>query len=90
MLGAFHMAKCAQYSGGKYIRGSGFEDVFIERKTFKIKFIKSVFDGTHYIKSLRGLLIVSEAKHSLQWEAFLLEHSKQKYKDELNYLSFVY
>ena len=90
MLEAFHMAKIAQHSAGKYIRDSGFEDALIETKTFGIKVVQSVFDGTHYIRSLRGLLIISEAIHSLQWEAFWLRHSKDKFKDELNYLQQLY
>ena len=47
MLGAFHMAKIAQHSAGKYIRDSGFEDALIETKTLGIKVVQSVFDGTH-------------------------------------------
>ena len=90
MLGAFHMAKIAQHSAGKYIRDSGFEDVLIEIKTFRIKVVQSVFDGTRYIGSLRGLLIISEAIHLLQWEALWLRHSKDKFKDELNYLQQLY
>ena len=37
MLGAFHMAKIAQQSAGKYIRDTGFEVALIEMKTFGIK-----------------------------------------------------
>ena len=90
MLGSFHIAKIAQHSAGKYIRDSGFDDALIEMKTFGIKVVQSVFDGTHYIRSLRGLLILSEAIHSLQLEAFWLRHSKDKFKDELNYLQQLY
>ena len=85
MLGAFHMTKVAQHSAGKYIRDSGFEDALIETKIFGIKILESVFNGTHYIRSLRGLLIISEAIQSLQWEAFWLIHSKEEFKDELEY-----
>ena len=59
-------------------------------KTFRIKVVQSVFDGTRYIGSLRGLLIISEAIHLLQWEALWLIHSKDKFKDELNYLQQLY
>ena len=90
MLGAFHMPKIAQHSTGKYVKDSGFGDTLIETKTFGIKVVQSVFDGTHYIRSLRGLLIISEAIHSLQWEAFWLRHSKDKFKDELNYVQQLY
>ena len=90
MLGAFHMAKIAQHSAGKYIRDSGFEDALIETKTFGIKVVQNVFDGTQYIRSLRGLLIISEAIHSLQWEVFWVRHSKDKLKDDLNYLQQLY
>ena len=84
MRGAFHMAKIAQDSARKYIRDSHFEDPAIETKTFGIKVAESVFDRTHDIRSFRGLLIISEAMHSLQWEASWLRHSKYKFKDELN------
>ena len=84
------MAKIAQHSAGTYIRDSGFEDALIETKTFGIKVVQSVFDGIHYARSLRGLLIISEAIHSLQWDAFWLRHSKDKFKDELNYLQQLY
>ena len=85
MLGAFHKVKVAKHPAGKYIRDSGFEDAFIESKTFQIKVVESVFDETNHIRSFRGLLITSEAMHSFQWEAFWLRHSKNKFKDDLNY-----
>ena len=40
--------------------------------------------------SLRGLLIISEVIQSLHWEAFWLRNSKDKFKDELNYLEQLY
>ena len=35
---------------------------------------------------MKGLLIISEAIQSLQWEALWLKHSKEEFKDELEYL----
>ena len=71
------MTKVAQHSARKYIRDSGFEDALIETKIFGIKILETVFNGTHYIRSLRGLLIISEAIQSLQWEAFLVNTLKR-------------
>ena len=55
---------------GKYLRGSGIEDALVETGIFGLKVIELVFGGTHYVRSLRGLLIVSEALSIMQWEAF--------------------
>ena len=73
-----------QRSAGKYIRDSGFEDALIETKTFAVQVVESVFDGIHYIRSLRGLLIFCKAIHSLQWKAFWLRYPKVKFKEDLN------
>lgn len=43
-----------------------------------------MFDGIHYIRSLRDLLIFYKATHSLQWKAFWLRYPKVKFKDDFN------
>ena len=91
MLGASHIVTFAQHSTvqyiAQYIRESDFEDALTDTKTFGIKVVESLLDGIH---CMRGLLIISEAIHSLQWEAFWLRHSKDKFKAELNYLEQLY
>ena len=39
-MGAFHMAKCLQHYIGKYVRGSGIEDAFIETKMLGLKIVE--------------------------------------------------
>ena len=80
MLGSFHLSKAAQHCIGKLIKGSGFEDALVETKVFGLKVVESVLGGTHYVRSLRGLLIVSEVLTMMQWEAFWLTRDKTNYK----------
>ena len=80
MLGAFHMAKVA----GKYIKGSGFEDALVENKVFGVKVMESVLNGKHYVRSLRGLNIITEAILAIKWEAFWKSHDKDDFRTELN------
>ena len=68
MLGAFHMAKVAQHCVGKYIKGSGFEDALVENKVFVVKVMENVLNGKHFVRSLRGLNIITEAILTIKWE----------------------
>ena len=36
-MGGFHMAKAAMHCVGKYLRGSGMEDAFVEQKPSDLK-----------------------------------------------------
>ena len=69
-LGGFHMAKCAQHCIGKYIRGSGLEDSLLETSIFGIKIVEQFLNGTHYVRSLRGILILAEGIETIKWHAF--------------------
>ena len=70
MLGGFHTAKWLQHSTGKYIRGSGLEESLRQARVFGVKIVDSVLDGTHYVRSLKGLLILANAVEKLKWSAF--------------------
>ena len=70
MLGSFHTAECLQYSIGKYIRGSGLEESLRQTRVFGVKIIDSVSDGTLYVRSLKGPLILAHAVEKLKWSAF--------------------
>ena len=72
MLGAFHMVKIIQHFKGKYIRDKGFEDTLIGAKTLGANIVERLFDGAHYIRSLRDLQITSEAIKPLQWESLVV------------------
>ena len=67
MLGGFHTAKYLQHSIGKYIRVSGLEESLGQAHIFGVKIVDSVLDDTHYLQSLKGLLISME---KLKWSAF--------------------
>ena len=70
MMGGFHMAKTVMHCVGKYLRGSGMEDAFVETKTFRLKVAQLVMEGSHYVRAFRGLLIAAEAAESMKWDAF--------------------
>ena len=55
---------------GKYLEESGIGDVLVENEIFGPGVIKSVMDGGHYVRSKRGMSIISEAMEHLQMLAF--------------------
>ena len=79
MTGGFHMAKAAMHCVGKYLRGSGKEDAFVETETFGLKVAQSVIEGSHYVRAFRGLLIAAEAVESRKWDAFWNVHNRDQY-----------
>ena len=80
-LGGFHMAKCLQYCIGKYIKGTGLDDVLLETNIFGKKTIEQILHGTHYVRSLRGFIIIGEAIERLKWKAFFEQYGKDKNYD---------
>ena len=70
MLGDFHTVKCMQHSIGKYIRDSGLHESLRQTCIFKVKTVGSVIDGTHNVRSLKGLLILVNAVQKLKWSGF--------------------
>ena len=70
MLGGFYTAECLHDSIEKYIRGSGLEESLRQTHVFGVKIIDSVLDGTFYVRSLKGLLILAHAVEKLKWSAF--------------------
>ena len=83
MLRNFHFAKAVQHCIGKLLKGTGLSDALVETKAFGLKTIETVLAGTHYVRSLRGLLIISEKIETLQWEAFWLAHGRNDYDNIL-------
>ena len=71
MLGCFHLTKAVEHCLGKLLKGSGIEDALVETSCFGLKILEQVLGGTHYVRSLRGLIIIYESVRVLQWEAFL-------------------
>ena len=74
---------------GKYIDGSGAETVLAESKVFGKNAVRSVLDGTHYTRSLKGLSMLSECIERLQWTEFLRIKGHQQYRNELKILELM-
>ena len=71
MLGTLHMEKVLLKCCGRYLVGSGIDDALIEGEVFGKKVLVSVLYGSHYVRSLEGMFVVSEALYMFAWEAFL-------------------
>ena len=61
MFGGFHTAKSVQRCIGKYIKGTGLEDALVETGVFRVKVMESILAATNYVRSLRGIQILSGA-----------------------------
>ena len=64
------MAKALLDCIGKFIKNNGLFDTLIETGTFGVETAEEVAGGSHYIRSFRGMLILSEALLKLKWDAF--------------------
>ena len=69
-LAGFCMAKCVRHCIGKYIQGSVLDDALVEAQVFGKKVIEQMLNGTHYIRSLRAILILVDFINRLKWESF--------------------
>ena len=78
------MAKCAQHCIGKYIRGSGLEDSLLETSIFGIKVVEQFLNGTHYVRSLRGILILAIEK--IKWHAFWKMNEQEQFQATIDSL----
>ena len=94
MLLGFDMAKCVLHCIGKFIKGSGLDDALIETGVFRSKIIEAVLAGTHYVRSFRGMLILSSTIFSLKLSAFFeiinddeFNEINEKLKELSSYLS---
>ena len=54
----------------KFIKINCLFDTLIETVTFGIETAEEVAGSTHYVRSFRGMLILSEALLKLKWNAF--------------------
>ena len=89
-LGGFLMAKCVQHCIGKYIRGSNLDDPLVETQVFGKNLIEQMLNGTHYIRSLRAILLLVDSINRLKWDAFWENKKKEKYKETLPLLQTFY
>ena len=72
MMGMFHCVKVLLKCAGRYLLGSGIEDGLIETETFGKLTVNYVLEGSHYVRSLQDIIIVSDVITSLMWEEFWL------------------
>ena len=70
MLGSLHTAKVVEHCIAKYLCGSDVEDALVETCMFGLKAVESMMNGSHHIRSLRGIIILADALNTLKWEAF--------------------
>ena len=74
---------------GKYIDGSGAEIILAEFKAFGKNVVRSVLDGTHYMQSLKGLMLLSECFETLQWAEFFRIKGVREYVNELSLMQLM-
>ena len=77
MLGGFHYSKVLLRYVGRYISGSGMDDALIEAEVFGKRTLSSVLTGSHYYRSMQGMLMICEMIDALSWEAFFLANDIQ-------------
>lgn len=78
-LGSFHMAKVVLRCLGKYLKGSGAENIWIESGMFGVNVTESVLNGTNYVRSVKGMQLLGESLRRLQWVEFFKHHDKEDY-----------
>ena len=69
-MGPFHWGKVLMRCNGKLMRGSGFEDAFVETGVFGPGVLETVLSGGHYYRLLAGNLLLDELITYYQWNAF--------------------
>ena len=88
-LGSFHLIKVVMGAIGKYIDGSGAEIILAESKALGKNFVRSVLDGTHYTRLLKGLMLLSECFERLQWAEFFRIKGVREYMNELSLIQLM-
>ena len=84
--GSFPLLKVYLGCIGKYLRGSGAENIWIENEIFSPNTTEAVLGGSHYVRSLKGMILLSETMERLQWKAFFDECGVEEYAESLNLL----
>ena len=79
-MGPFHWGKVLMRCNGKLMRGSGFEDAFVETGVFGPGVLETVLSGGHYYRSLAGNIFLDNLITYYQWNAFWSVNKKESYK----------
>ena len=61
--------------------------MLIEFKLISKKTIEHVLNGTHHVRSLHGIIILSEVIEKLKWNAFSKGYGKEKYSNNITSLN---
>jgi len=69
------------------VRGGGAENIWIENSAFGINVVESVLAGSNYIRSFKGMMMLSDTMNRLRWCEFFKENEVLKYKAELKLLT---
>ena len=64
---------------GKYVKGTDV-DAVVETAVFRVKVIES---PTNYVRSLRGIQMLSGADELVKWNAFWKIHSTNAFKNSI-------
>lgn len=87
LLGPFHLTKVLLKIQGKFLRGSGVDDAFIECAVFGPGVVEAVLNGSHYVRSLAGVLMVEDLVMKLVWQEFWRHNNKQNYHPALQHVA---
>lgn len=83
MLGTFHMTKIFLGCIGKYLRNSGAETILVENAVFGPNVVQSVLAGGHYVRSVKGIMLLVESLYRLLWVEFFKGPAMKKIRDKL-------
>ena len=60
------------------------EDALVETGVFGLKAVESMMNESHYIRSLRSIIIIADALNTLKWEAFWKTNDRAYFSDILS------
>ena len=66
---------------GKYLEETGFDTVFVENEVYGPDIVKSVMNGGHHIRGIRGMAIISEGRHTLQMKQFACQRGENVFNE---------
>ena len=80
-LGGFHMEKVMTACCGKYLEETGFDTVFVENEVYDPDIVKSVMNGGHYVRGIRGMAIISEVFHTFQMNQLACQRGENVFNE---------
>ena len=78
-IGGFHMEKIIIACCGKYLEESRINSVLGAIEIFGPQVVKSVMEGSHYVRGKRGIAIIAESMEHLQLSTFFNAIDRNKY-----------